>query len=124
MLQTPSRDENPAVSSLTLLDKSFHYHMRENLTYKEKYTMQEETMQFTSKLSMLHPNAEKLCSSLLPHRLSQIKASENSIRDVLIPLNLEIICAQMTKTRLFAACGGRDHVADLDLVVGDHHAVK
>lgn len=40
MLQTPSRDENPAAaSSLTLLDKSFHYHMRENLTYKEKYTM-------------------------------------------------------------------------------------
>ena len=50
-LQSPSRDENPATaSSLTLLDKSFHYHMRENLTYKEKYTMQEETMQFTSKL--------------------------------------------------------------------------
>jgi hypothetical protein len=48
MLQTPSRDENPAAaSSLTLLDKSFHYHMRENLTYKEKYTMQEETIQFT-----------------------------------------------------------------------------
>ena len=51
--------------------------------------MQEETMHFTSKLSMLHPNAEKLCSSLLPHRLTQIKASENSIRDGLIPLNLD-----------------------------------
>jgi hypothetical protein len=29
----------------------------------------------------------------------------------------------MTKTRLFAAGGGRDHVADLDLFVGDHHTV-
>jgi len=29
----------------------------------------------------------------------------------------------MTKTRLFAIWGGRDHVADLDLLVGDHHTV-
>ena len=28
---------------------------------------------------------------------------ENAIRDWLIPLNLEIVCAQMTKTHLFAA---------------------
>lgn len=49
---------------------------------------------------------------------------ENIIRDFLLPLGLEIVCAQMTKTRVFAAGGGRDHVADLDLVVGDHHAVN
>lgn len=49
---------------------------------------------------------------------------ENAIRDWLIPLNLEIVCAQMTKTGLFAVWGGRDHIADLDLVVGDHHAVN
>ena len=51
-------------------------------------------------------------------------AQENAIRDWLIPLGVEIICAQLTKTRLFAAWGGRDHVADLDLLVGDDHAVN
>jgi hypothetical protein len=51
-------------------------------------------------------------------------AQENIIRDYLLALGLEIVCAQMTKTRLFAIWGGRDHVADLDLVVGDHHAVN
>jgi hypothetical protein len=30
----------------------------------------------------------------------------------------------MTKTHLFAACGGRDYVADLDLFVGDDHTVN
>lgn len=30
----------------------------------------------------------------------------------------------MTKTHLPAACGGRDHVADLDLLVRDDHAVN
>jgi hypothetical protein len=30
----------------------------------------------------------------------------------------------MTKTGLLAACGGRDHVADLDLLVGDDYTVN
>ena len=49
---------------------------------------------------------------------------ENAICDWLMPLNLEIVCAQMTKTCLFTVRGGWDHIADLDLVVGDHHAVN
>jgi len=48
---------------------------------------------------------------------------ENVIRDYLLPLGLEIVCAQMTKTREFAVGGGRDHVADLDLFIGDDHAI-
>jgi hypothetical protein len=51
-------------------------------------------------------------------------AQENVIKDYLLPLGLEIVCSQMTKTRVFAVCGGRDHVADLDLLVGDHDAVN
>jgi DDE superfamily endonuclease len=35
----------------------------------------------------------------------------------------EIVCTQVTKPRLGAGWGGRDHVADLHLAVGDHHAV-
>jgi hypothetical protein len=50
-------------------------------------------------------------------------AQENAIRDWLIPLGIEIVCAQMTKTRVFAVLGGRDHVADLDLFISDDHAV-
>ena len=50
-------------------------------------------------------------------------AQENIIKDFLLPLGLEIVCAQMTKTRMFAVGGGRDHVADLDLFIGDDHAV-
>jgi hypothetical protein len=37
--------------------------------------------------------------------------------------DLEIVCTQVTKPRLGAAGGGRDHVADLHLVVGHHHPV-
>jgi hypothetical protein len=37
--------------------------------------------------------------------------------------DLEVVCAQVTKPRLGAAWGGGDHVADLDLAVGDHHPV-
>src|SRR5215211_3105032 len=37
--------------------------------------------------------------------------------------DLEIVCTQVTKPRLGAAGGGRDHVADLHLAVGDHHPV-
>ncbi len=48
---------------------------------------------------------------------------ENAIRDWLIPLNLEIVCAQMTKTCVFAVGGGWNYVADLDLFIGDDHAV-
>ena len=36
---------------------------------------------------------------------------------------IEIVQAQMTKPRVLAARAGRDDVADLDLVVGDDHAV-
>ena len=35
--------------------KGFHYHMHENLSYKEKYTMREEATQFSNKLPDLHP---------------------------------------------------------------------
>jgi hypothetical protein len=51
-------------------------------------------------------------------------AQENAIRDWLIPLGIEIVCAQMTKTRVFAVGGGRDYIADLDLLIGDDHAVN
>jgi DDE superfamily endonuclease len=37
--------------------------------------------------------------------------------------DLEIVCTQVTKPGLGAAWGGGDHVADLDLAVGDHDAV-
>src|SRR5829696_1046229 len=37
--------------------------------------------------------------------------------------DLEIVCSQVTKLGLGAAWGGRDHVADLHLAVGDHHPV-
>jgi hypothetical protein len=37
--------------------------------------------------------------------------------------DLEIVCTQVTKPRLGAAGGGRDHVADLDLAVGHHDPV-
>jgi hypothetical protein len=35
----------------------------------------------------------------------------------------EIVCTQVTKLRLGAVVGGGDHVADLDLAVGDHDPV-
>jgi DDE superfamily endonuclease len=37
--------------------------------------------------------------------------------------DLEIVCTQVTKPRRGAAGGGGDHVADLDLAVGDHDPV-
>jgi hypothetical protein len=37
--------------------------------------------------------------------------------------DLEIVCAQVTKPRLGAAWGGRNHIADLHLAVGHHHPV-
>jgi hypothetical protein len=37
--------------------------------------------------------------------------------------HVEIVCTQVTKPRLGAAWGGRDHVADLHLAVGDHDPV-
>jgi hypothetical protein len=37
--------------------------------------------------------------------------------------DLEIVCTQVTKLRLGAVVGGGDHVADLDLAVGDHDPV-
>jgi DDE superfamily endonuclease len=37
--------------------------------------------------------------------------------------DLEIVCTQVTKPGLGAGRGGRDHVADLHLAVGDHHPV-
>jgi hypothetical protein len=37
--------------------------------------------------------------------------------------DLEIVCTQVTKPRLGAVVGGGDHVADLDLAVGDHDPV-
>ena len=37
--------------------------------------------------------------------------------------DLEIVCTQVTKPRLGAAWGGRDHVADLHPAVGDHDPV-
>jgi hypothetical protein len=36
---------------------------------------------------------------------------------------VEIVCTQVTKPRLGAAWCGGDHVADLHLAVGHHHAV-
>jgi hypothetical protein len=36
---------------------------------------------------------------------------------------VEIVCTQVTKPRVGAAGGGWDHVADLDLAVGDHDPV-
>jgi hypothetical protein len=36
---------------------------------------------------------------------------------------VEIVCTQVTKLRLGAVVGGGDHVADLDLAVGDHDPV-
>jgi hypothetical protein len=36
---------------------------------------------------------------------------------------VEIVLTQLTKPRVEAAVGGRDHVADLHVVVGDHHPV-
>src|SRR6266487_841750 len=36
---------------------------------------------------------------------------------------VEIVCTQVTKPGLGAGRGGRDHVADLHLAVGDHHPV-
>ncbi len=49
---------------------------------------------------------------------------ENSIRDWLIPLNLEIVRSQMTKTRVFAARRSRDHVADLYFFSGDNDTIN
>src|SRR5262249_47190396 len=37
---------------------------------------------------------------------------------------VEIVCTQMTKSHLFAGRRRRDDVADLDVAVGDHHAVN
>jgi DDE superfamily endonuclease len=37
--------------------------------------------------------------------------------------DLEIVCTQVTKPRVGAGWGGRDHVADLHLAVGHHHPV-
>jgi hypothetical protein len=37
--------------------------------------------------------------------------------------DLEIVCTQVTKPRVGAAGGGRDHMADLDLAVGHHDSV-
>ena len=37
--------------------------------------------------------------------------------------DIEIVCTQVTKPGLGAGRGGRDHVADLHLAVGDHHPV-
>lgn len=49
---------------------------------------------------------------------------ENAIRDWLIPLHLEIVCSQMTKTGEFATRRSRDHVADLDLFSRDDHSIN
>ncbi|MFL5662217.1 MAG: ISAs1 family transposase [Ktedonobacteraceae bacterium] len=37
---------------------------------------------------------------------------------------IEIVQSQLTKTNLFAGGGGGDHITDLHLVIGDHHAVN
>ena len=36
----------------------------------------------------------------------------------------EIVCTQMTKTGVFAVWGGRDGIADLDLVIGHHNPIN
>src|SRR6266851_9365936 len=51
-------------------------------------------------------------------------AQENIIRDFLLPLGLEIVCSQMTKTGVFATRRSRDHVADLDLFSRDDHSIN
>jgi len=67
-LQTPDRDENPAgASSPALFDQGFHYPMRENLTSKEKYTIQEETMQFDGWTKLVQ--AGLLSPSDSPHNI-------------------------------------------------------
>ncbi|MGO8946876.1 MAG: IS1634 family transposase [Ktedonobacterales bacterium] len=38
--------------------------------------------------------------------------------------SVEIVCSQMTKTDLLAGGSGRDHVVNLHISVGDHHAVN
>jgi hypothetical protein len=37
---------------------------------------------------------------------------------------VEIILSQLTKARVEAAFGGRDRVADLHVVIGDHHPIN
>ena len=51
-------------------------------------------------------------------------AQENIIKDYLLPLGLEIVCSQMTKTGVFATRRSRDHVADLDLFSRDDHSIN
>ncbi len=36
---------------------------------------------------------------------------------------VEIVCTQMTKPGVFTARAGRDHITDLDLVIGDNHPI-
>ncbi|MGO8947257.1 MAG: IS3 family transposase [Ktedonobacterales bacterium] len=36
---------------------------------------------------------------------------------------IEIVCTQMTKTNVLACRTGRENIADLDLLVGDHHPI-
>lgn len=49
---------------------------------------------------------------------------ENIIRDFLVPLGLEIVRSQMTKTGVFATGRSRDHVADLYFFSGDNHTIN
>jgi hypothetical protein len=51
-------------------------------------------------------------------------AQENVIKDFLLPLDLEIVQPQMTKTQMLTGRGGGDHIADLHLLVGHDDAIN
>ncbi len=114
MLQTPNRDENSAAEAAPravqrqsgfkrqvamrtlLLPLLSRYLIRAFIITCARTSPTRKSIPCRKKLCNSRasfpcsiPNVERLCSSLLPHRLSQIKASENSIRDWLIPLNLD-----------------------------------
>jgi transposase len=58
-------------------------------------------------------------------QLEVVKHSEAKRGFILLPRRwvVEIVFPQMTKPDVLALGGGREHIADLHLVIGDHHAV-
>jgi Transposase DDE domain len=86
---------------------------------------------FGDKGSISQPLAERL---FLDQGLRLITKLRKNMHHILMPFAdklllgkralIEIVCTQMTKTRVFARRRGRNDIANLDLAISDHHAIN
>src|SRR5258706_14543366 len=74
--------------------------------YIGKCTIQEEVKQFTSKLPTVYHNAERLCSSLPPLRLSRSRSSHQGGRSVRFAISSFLMWMYHELERCFCLCGG------------------